>query len=280
MQTEGLATISRRGFCTTAAGYALAVSPVTAWAVTTPATDLEVQDVKINVGKLEMPAYVARPKKAGKYPVVIVIHEIFGVHEYIKDVVRRFANAGFYAVAPYLYFRQGDATKIEDIPKLRSEIIDKVVQAEVISDLDATVKWLNDQKAADASKIGITGFCWGGSVTWVYSQHNPKLKAGVAWYGKLVGEPTANVKIFPVEGAAKQTVPVLGLYGGKDKGIPLDTVEKMRAELKKGKSGSEIVVYDNADHGFHADYRPMYDEKAAKEAWDKALAWFKAHGMS
>ena len=150
----------------------------------------------------------------------------------------------------------------------------------VMSDLDGVYGWLKDQKGADAAKIGITGFCWGGNVTWMYSQHNPKLKAGVAWYGRLVGEASPNMKRFPVDGAAAQTVPVLGLYGAKDKGISLESVEKMRGELKKGKSGSEIIVYSDADHGFHADYRPMYNEKDAKEAWDKALKWFKDHGLS
>ncbi len=273
-------TLTRRGLLYTAAGYALATHPITAWAITTPDTNLETADVKIKVGKEEMPAYVARPKKAGKFPVVIVVQEIFGLHEYIRDVVRRFADAGYYAVAPSLYFRQGDATKIADIQELRTKIVDKVEQSVVMTDLDTVYAWLKDQKGADGDKVGITGFCWGGNVTWMYSQRNTKLKAGVAWYGRLVGEPSATVKHFPVEGAAAQTVPVLGLYGAKDKGIPLESVEKMRAELKKGKSGSDIVVYPDSDHGFHADYRPMYNEKDAKDAWDKALKWFKDHGLA
>ena len=273
-------TITRRGLLYSAAGYALATHPITAWAITTPDTDLVAGDVKIKIGKEEMPAYAARPKKVGNYPVVIVVQEIFGLHEYIRDVVRRFANAGYYAVAPSLYFRQGDATKISDIQELRTKIVDKVQQDVVMSDLDAVCAWLKDEKGADAAKVGITGFCWGGNVTWMYSQHNPKLKAGVAWYGRLVGDPSPNMKHFPIEGAAAQTVPVLGFYGAKDKGIPVESVDRMRAELKKGKSGSDIIVYADADHGFHADYRPMYNEKDAKEAWDKALKWFKDHGLS
>lgn len=276
-------SLSRRGFVAgaTATGYALAVSPVTAWAVTTLDTDLETSDLKIQVGaggKESMPAFVARPKKPGKYPAVIVVHEIFGVHAYIKDVCRRLANAGYVAVSPDLYFRQGDATKIADIPTLRKDIVDKVKQDQMLEDLDGVYAWLNAQKDVVADRVAITGFCWGGSVTWQYSERNAKLKAGVAWYGKLIGEVTPNVKHFPIDGAAKLTVPVLGLYGALDKGIALDSIEKMRKELAKGKSGSEIIVFPGADHGFHADYRPSYNEKAAKEGWDKMLAWLKKNG--
>lgn len=275
---EGL-PFDRRTFVTTATGYALAVSPVTAWAITTPTTDLVTADVVIPVGKESMPGYVARPKKGGPAPCVLVVHEIFGVHEYIKDVCRRLAAEGYYAVAPSLYFRHGDATKIDSIDKLRSEIVSKAKIDQVLSDLDATASWAATQKEANAEKLGLTGFCWGGNVTWMYAAQNSKLKAGVAWYGRLSGDTSPTQTKFPLDVAPDLKVPVLGLYGEKDKGIPLDQVEKMRTLLSKGKSGSKIIVYDGADHGFHADYRPSYNEKAAKAAWGEMLAWFKKNGV-
>lgn len=272
-------TITRREFATitAATGYALAVCPVTALAITTPATDLETADVKIKIGKDELPAYTAYPKKGGALPVVIVVHEIFGVHEYIKDVCRRFANEGYYAIAPDLFFRAGDATKISDIDKLRAEIVSKATQKQVMDDLDAVVGWVGKQKRAKAKALGITGFCWGGNTTWMYAAHNTNVKAGAAWYGRLVGDATPAQPKFPVDIAPTLQVPVLGLYGEKDKGIPLDTVEKMKTELAKGKSGSKFIVYKDAEHAFHADYRPSYQEKGAKEAWGECLTWFKTH---
>jgi carboxymethylenebutenolidase len=276
--------MNRRTFMTSSVGYAVAVSPVSAWAVSTPTTDLKTGEVNIPTGsggKESMSAYWAMPKKKGpRSGCVIVVHEIFGVHEYIKDVCRRLAQEGYFAVSPYLYFRQGDATKIADIDELRTKIISKVSQSQYLDDLDATVEWLKKNKDADASKIGITGFCWGGNATWMYAARNKSLKAGVAWYGKLVGEATPNAPKFPIDVVKDLTVPVLGLYGEKDKGIPQDTVEKMRAALKQAKSKSEIIVYPGADHGFHADYRPMYDEKSAKDGWNKLLAWFKTNGLA
>ena len=272
--------LTRREFVNLSVGYALAVSPITAHALTTPSGDLETGEAMISVGdKKSMPAYFAHPKKKGSYPVVIVIHEIFGVHEYIRDVCRRLAKEGFYAVAPYLYFRHGDATKIADMTKLRTEIVGKVDQKTVWSDLDETTTWLGKQKSADASRVGLTGFCWGGSFVWTYAARNLKVKAGVAWYGRFVGEVSPLVAQYPLDIGATLTVPVLGLYGEKDKGIPLDTIEKMRGELKKGKTKSEIIVFAGAEHGFHADYRPSYHEASAKEAWQKLLSWFKTHGL-
>lgn len=281
MQNER-AAVNRRDFVTTATGYALAVSPVTAWAITTPPTDLVTSDVTIPTGsgaKESMPAYVARPKAAGPHPVVIVVHEIFGLHEYVRDVCRRLALAGYYAISPYLYFRYGDATKIADIPKLRAEIVSKVRQQDVLGDLDRTVQWLGQDKAAKTSAMAITGFCWGGTVVWMYTSHNPSLKAGVAWYGRLTGEKSDTVPRYPLDIAESLKTPVLGLYGGKDQGIPLDQVESMKQGLAKGKSGSRIVVYNDADHGFHADYRPTYNEKAAKDGWQAMLGWLKEHGV-
>lgn len=272
--------LNRREILTLGTGYALAVMPVTAWALNTPAPDVETTVVQIPSGKDKLPAFLAVPKKPGKYPCVLLVHEIFGIHEYIRDVCRRLANAGYIVLSPSLYFRQGDATKITDIPTLQEKIVKKVPQAQVLEDLDACVKWLGTNKKAEPGKIGITGFCWGGGATWLYSAHNPQLKAGVAWYGRLTGEASPLQPKFPLDIAASLTVPVLGLYGAKDKGIPLADVEKMRAELAKGKSQSKIIVYDEAEHGFHADYRPSYHAKSAQDAWQQMLDWFKAKDLA
>lgn len=275
-----MADVDRRTFVNTVTGYALAVSPVTAWAITTPSNDLETADVTIPTGKETMPGYAAWPKKGGTRGAVLVIQEIFGVHEYIKDVCRRLANEGYFAIAPSLYFRHGDATQIADIDKLRKDIVDKVGQAQVMTDLDAAVAWLGKQKNVDAANVAITGFCWGGNVVWMYAGHNPKLKAGVAWYGRLKPDTSPLMPKTPVDIGAGLTVPVLGLYGGKDKGIPQDTVELMRKELAKGKTDSKIIVYPDAEHGFHADYRPSYNASAANEGWGEMLKWFKAKGLA
>lgn len=272
-------SLTRRSLMALGAGYALAVCPVTAWAVTTPPKGLDEGDVKIPVGKEMMPAYFAKPQKTGKHPCILVIHEIFGVHEYIRDVCRRLAHEGYAAISPYLYFREGDVSRITDIQQIIATVVSKVPQKQVLSDLDATLAWLAKQPDLDESRAGITGFCWGGNVTWMYASHNPKLKAGVAWYGKLDGERTPLQPKFPVDIAASLTVPVLGLYGGKDKGIPLKDVEAMREALQKGKSGSKFIVYPEAEHAFHADYRPSYNEQAAKAGWKELLGWFKTHGL-
>jgi carboxymethylenebutenolidase len=272
--------MSRRMFLqtTVGVGYALAVSPVTAMAFSTPLDGLEVKDISIRSGAESLPAYVARPKGKGNGAAVIVVQEIFGIHEYIKDVCRRLAKEGYLAVAPSLYFRQGDATKIEDIKKLMAEIVSKVDQRQVMSDLDATVHWIEQETAKGHQKtarIGITGFCWGGGVTWVYASQQPKVKAGVAWYGKITGDKTSMQSLFPLDVAGGLKAPVLGLYGEKDHGIPLEHVEKMKASLKAANSKSRIEVFAGAEHGFHADYRPSYNEKAAKEGWRLMLEWFK-----
>ncbi len=241
---------------------------------------MEAGPIKIPTVGGEMPGYWARPKGKGPFPVVLVIQEIFGVHEYIQDVCRRLAKVGYFAVAPSLYFRQGDVTKMTEIPKIISDVVSKVPQDQVMGDLDATLAWLKKNPAANPTRTAITGFCWGGNVTWMYCARNPELKAGVAWYGRLVGEPNAMNKKFPVDIAKDLKVPVLGLYGGKDNGIPQASVDKMKKLLAEGKSGSEIVVYPDAEHAFHADYRPSYHERSAKDAWNQLLAWFKKHGVS
>jgi carboxymethylenebutenolidase len=226
-----------------------------------------------------MPAYRSRPAGQTGLPVILVVSEIFGVHEHIADVARRFAKQGYLALAPDLFVRQGDPSKVADIPTLMKDIISKTPDAQVMADLDACVDWAAND-GGNVDKLGITGFCWGGRITWMYSAHNPKVRAGVAWYGRLVGEASANAPRHPVDIAPGLSVPVLGLYGGKDTGIPLDTVEKMKAALSKGSSGSEFVVYPDAGHAFHADYRPSYVEKDAKDGWTRALAWFRAHGVA
>ena len=274
-------SLSRRTFAMTslASGFALSVQPVAATAITTDANGLEAGEVKIPVSDGQMPAYRAMPAKGTKLGTILVIHEIFGVHEWIKDVARRFAKAGYLAVAPDLYARYGDATKYTDIKTLVADLVKKVPDDGVLSDLDATATW-SASNGGDGAKIGVTGFCWGGRQTWLYTAHNPKVKAGVAWYGGMVRPEGSTAPKHPVEVAAEIKGRVLGLYGGKDQGIQQSQIDAMRAALKAaGDDKSEIVVYPDADHGFLADYRPSYNEAAAKDAWKRALDWFKAHGV-
>jgi carboxymethylenebutenolidase len=214
--------------------------------------------------------------------VVLVISEIFGVHEYIADVARRFAKAGYFAIAPEMFIRQGDASSYGEIAKLIAEVISKVPDEQVMGDLDATLAWAKAE-GADTGKTAVTGFCWGGRITWLYSAHNPAVKAGVAWYGRLVGNNTPLTPKHPVDVAASLNGPVLGLYGEKDTGIPLDTVEKMKAALAGGNAAakaSRFVVYPDAPHAFHADYRPSFRKEAAEDGWKQCLAWFKTHGVA
>jgi carboxymethylenebutenolidase len=272
---------TRRGFVVTtlASGFALAVQPVTAETITTSAEGLEAGEVKIPVKDGEMPAYRAMPSKAGPFPVVLVVQEIFGVHEHIKDICRRLAKQGYLAVAPELYARQGDVSKETDIPKIIAEVVSKVPDQQVLSDLDATALWAKKSGKGDTAKLAVTGFCWGGRIVWLYAAHNPGLKAGVAWYGRLVGMADDLHPKHPLELAASLKAPVLGLYGGADTGIPNDTVEKMQKALKEAKSPSEIVLYPDTPHGFHADYRPTYRKDKAEEGWKRMLAWFKSNGV-
>jgi carboxymethylenebutenolidase len=271
---------SRREFVVTSltAGFALAVQPVSAQTITTDTNGLTAGEVKIPVADGEIPAYRAMPAKGKSFPTVLVVQEIFGVHEHSKDLCRRFAKAGHFAVAPELYARQGDVSKLTDFNEIR-KIVAKVPDAQVMSDLDATVAYAK-KSGADSSKLGITGFCWGGRIVWLYSAHNPNLKAGVAWYGRLVGTASELNPKHPVDIAAQLKAPVLGLYGGKDTGIPQDTVEQMRAAIKAANGKSEIVVYPNAGHGFNADYRPGYDKEAAQDGWRRLQEWFKKYGAA
>lgn len=272
--------ITRRQFIATATlatGFALAVQPVSAKVITTDSNGLVAGAVKIPVKDGEIPAYRAMPAKSGNFPIVLVIQEIFGVHEHIQDVCRRFAKLGYVAIAPELFVRQGDVLKLSSIEEIRS-IVAKVPDAQVLSDLDATVNWAVKSAKGNSNKLLITGFCWGGRITWLYAAHNPQVKAGVAWYGRLVGDVTELTPKHPVDIASTLKVPVLGLYGGKDTGIPLDTVEKMSDRLKSSSSKSEIIVYPDAPHAFFADYRPSYRERDAKEGWQRLQAWFKQHG--
>ncbi|MBP6011275.1 MAG: dienelactone hydrolase family protein [Alphaproteobacteria bacterium] len=274
-------SISRRSFAMTslASGFALAVQPVAASVIATDAAGLEAGEVKIPVADGQAPAYRAMPAKGTKLGTVLVIHEIFGVHEWIKDVCRRFAKAGYLAVAPDLYARYGDATKYTDIKTLVTELVRKVGDETMLADLDATAKWAA-ANGGDAAKLAVTGFCWGGRATWMYTAHNPEVKAGVAWYGSMTKRETDPRPLHPIALADKMKGRVLGLYGELDKGIPVSEVEQMRAALiAAGDMKSEIVVYPGADHGFLADYRPSYNEAAAKLAWPRALDWFKAHGV-
>ncbi len=273
---------TRREFVMTAlaTGFALAVRPVSAETISTDATGLDAGEVKIPVTDGEMPAYRAMPATGGPFPVVIVVQEIFGVHEHMKDICRRFAKLGYLGIAPELYARQGDVSKMTDIQEIISTVVSKVPDAQVMADLDATVKWAQDSGKGDVSKLGITGFCWGGRIVWLYAAHSPQLKAGVAWYGRLVGESSELLPKHPLNVAKELKAPVLGLYGGADTGIPNDTVEQMQEALKAAGSSSEIILYPDTPHGFYADYRPSYRQEQAQAGWEKLLEWFKKHGVA
>ena len=273
--------VTRRQFAVTtlAAGFALAVQPVSAQTVTTDTTGLEAGEVKVPVKDGEVPGYRAMPAKGGPFPVVLVVQEIFGVHEHIKDVCRRFAKLGYLAVAPELYARQGDVSKLTAFPEIL-KIVGKVPDEQVMSDLDAAVAWAKGTGKADTTKLGVTGFCWGGRIVWLYSAHNPGVKAGVAWYGRLVNPPDPIHPKNPIDVVGDLKAPVLGLYGGKDNGIPLESVEKVRAAIKAAGKPSEIVVYPDAPHGFHADYRPSYVKESADDGWKRLLDWFKKNGVA
>ncbi|MEH6435235.1 dienelactone hydrolase family protein [Massilia sp. DD77] len=274
--------VDRRNFLKAAvgSGFAAASLPVVAQTMVQTSLDgLDAADHIVVINGQDVPVYRAQPKDRTNLPVVLVISEIFGVHEYIKDVARRFAKAGYMAVAPDLFVRQGDATKVANIADLMRDIVSKTPDAQVMSDLDTVVKWTK-QRGGNTDKLGITGFCWGGRITWLYAAHNPNVKAGVAWYGRLVGETNANQTRQPIDVAQALKVPVLGLYGAKDQGIPLESVERMRKALASGNSRSQIHVYPNAGHAFHADYRPSFNADDAKDGWSKALNWFSTHGVA
>ena len=272
---------TRREFVMTtlAAGFALAVQPVSAQTITTDAAGLAAGEIKIPVAGGELPGYRAMPDKGGPSPVVLVVQEVFGVHEHIRDICRRFAKLGYLAVAPELYARQGDVSKLAEIKDI-IPIVSKVPDAQVMSDLDAAAAWAQKSGKGNTAKLGITGFCWGGRIVWLYAAHNPNLKAGVAWYGRLVGQPNELQPKNPIDLVTELKAPVLGLHGGDDQGIPLDTVERMRQALKAANNPSEIVVYPNTPHGFHADYRPSYRPEQAKDGWKRLQDWFKKYGAA
>jgi carboxymethylenebutenolidase len=272
---------NRRQFIVTklAVGFAAAVCPAMAEAIHTDSEGLTASEVKISVRDGELPGYRAMPASGGPFPTVLVIQEIFGVHEHIRDVCRRLAKLGYFAVAPELYARQGDVSSLSNIQDIISKVVSKVADAQVIGDLDDTVAWAEKSGHADTSRLGITGFCWGGRVVWLYAAHSSKLKAGAAWYGQIKGEVNAMRPKTVLELAPEMKAPVLGLYGGKDQGIPVEQVEQMRAALKAEGKTAEIIVYPDAGHAFNADYRPSYNEAAAKDAWDRMLAWFRKYGV-
>jgi len=273
--------ISRRRFVVTmlAAGFAAAVKPVRAQTmITTDAKGLTAGEVKIPVQDGEFPAYRAMPEGGKSLPTVLVVQEIFGVHEHIRDVCRRLAKLGYLAVAPELYARQGDVSKMKSAQEIMETVVSKVPDAQVMSDLDATARWAA-VNGGDAKRLAITGFCWGGRIVWLYAAHNPNLKAAVAWYGRVTGSSDALHPKQPIDLAKSIKPPVLGLYGGTDPGIPVETVDMMRDELKSAGSASEFVIYPDAPHAFFADYRPSYRRQAAEDGWRRLQAWLKKYGV-
>jgi carboxymethylenebutenolidase len=262
------------------AGFALAVRPSFAdeTVIHTGSEGLLSGDIEIETANGKIPGYRSVPAGKGKHPMILVVHDIFGVHEHIKDVTRRLAKLGYLAIAPELYYRQGDVSRLTNIDEIRDQVLSKVTDDQVLSDLDAAVAWAG-KHGGDLDRLGITGFCWGGRITWLYAAHQPKLKAGVAWYGRLVGEHTALTPKYPIDVAGELKAPVLGLYGGQDKGIPVETVEQLRAALQAAGSPSEIQLYPDAPHAFYADYRPSYRKDSAEDGWQRLRAWFKAYGV-
>jgi len=263
-------------------GFAKIVQPIASTTITTDTQGLVAGEVKIPTRDGLVPAYRAMPEKGGKLPVVLVVQEIFGVHEHIKDVCRRLAKLGYFAITVELYFRQGDVTKFTDNQEIFAKVVNHVPDSQVMSDLDAAVVYADSTGKADTSRLGVTGFCWGGRITWTYCVHNPKVKAGVAWYGRLVAPAKVALQpAYPVELAPHLKVPVLGLYGGADAGISVESVEQMRSALRAaGNTASEIVLYDGAPHAFYADYRPSYRKEAAEDGWKRMQAWFRKHGVA
>jgi carboxymethylenebutenolidase len=273
---------SRRGFVVTslATGFAVAAGPISAQTIATDANGLDVAEVKVPTADGEMPAYRAMPASGGPFATVLVVQEIFGVHEHIKDICRRLAKAGYFAIAPELYARQGDPSQYADIPKLVADIVSKVPDYEVLSDLDATVIYAKTSGKADTKKLAITGFCWGGRPVWLYAARNPGLKAAASWYGPIDRPRTELQPKYPIDLAAELKCPVLGLYGGQDKGIPVESVDRMAAACKDAGKTCEFKIYPDAQHGFNADYRPSYNAADAKDAWGLMLDWFKKYGVA
>ncbi|HEU4374667.1 MAG TPA: dienelactone hydrolase family protein [Telluria sp.] len=262
------------------AGFAAAVLPVSAQTVIqTDSAGLRTGTFTVTVGGQAVPVYLAQPEGKSDLPILLLVSEIFGVHEHIADVARRFAKQGYLVLAPELFVRHGKPDMAASVAELIRDIVSKTPDAEVMADLDACVAWAG-ANGGDRGRLAITGFCWGGRITWLYAAHNPAVKAGVAWYGRLTGETNAVTPRHPVDIAPALAVPVLGLYGGKDGGIPLASIEQMKAALAKGASKSAFVVYPDAGHAFHADYRPSYVAADAKDGFARALAWFRANGAA
>jgi carboxymethylenebutenolidase len=273
-------TVTRRGFLLTslAGGFAVASEPLFAQAIKTDTQGITAGEVKVPVKDGQIPAYRAMPAKGGNFPVILVIQEIFGVHEYIQDICRRLAKQGYYAIAPAMFSREADVSNMS-LDAILKEVVPVVPDAQVMADIDSTVAFAKASGKANTSRLGIVGYCWGGRTVWLYANHNPAVKAGVAYYGLLAGLKGPNKPVDPVDVAANIKVPVLGLYAGEDSFVPDEVVDKMRNELGKGNSGSEIVVFPAVNHGFHADYRPTYDRRAATYAWKLTLDWFKERGV-
>ncbi len=275
--------ITRRAFAATGlvAGFTLATGPLNAAVIVTDSVGLDAGEVSVPVADGKIPAYRARPMGKTNAPTALVVQEVFGIHEHIKDICRRLAKTGYYAIAPSLYARYGDPGKYDmaHAKDLMTDIVSKVPDAGVMSDLDSAVAFAQSE-GADTTKLGITGFCWGGRIVWLYAAHNPKLSAGVAWYGPLAGQPNDLRPHSAIELASQVKAPVLGLYGGLDQNITAADIAAMRAALAKaGNTKCRIDVFADAQHGFNADYRPSYNEQDAKEAWSRMLAWFKANGV-
>lgn len=273
---------SRRQFLSAlaAAGFAAAVQPVCADTILTPTDGLDAGMDRVAANDGFLPVYRAVPQGRKNLPLILVVQEIFGLHEHIKDICRRLARLGYCAIAPDLYYRQGDATKVSDIPTLLKTIVAFVPDEQVLRDLDTVVRWAQGSGYYDGHRLGITGFCWGGRIVWLYAAHSPKLKAGAAWYGRLASPSDELHPKQPIDVVGALKAPVLGLYGGADEGIPQADVDKMKAALAAAKNPSEVVVYPGAPHGFHADYRATYKPDAAADGWTRLVAWFEAHGAS
>lgn len=274
--------IDRRDFIkgALAAGFATAVLPISAQTIHTDSMDLSVGEVTIPTADGSIPAYFAMPSQGKNLGLVLVVHEIFGVHEHIKDICRRFAKAGYYAIAPDLFVRQGDVSSISTIADIQKNVTSKVPDAQVMSDLDACVAYASNLSSVNPTKLTITGFCWDGRITWLYCAHNPNVKAAAAWYGRLEGNASELTPKHPIDLVAKIDTPVLGLYGAADTGISVESVERMQKALATAHKKSQILLYPDVPHAFNADYRPSYREAAAKDAWGKLLAWFKNNGVS
>jgi carboxymethylenebutenolidase len=274
--------ITRRDFLASiiATGFALAARPVTAQTlILTDTSGIVADTIRVPASGAMLPAYMAHPDRGSQWPVILVVQEIFGVHEHIKDVCRRLAKLGYLAIAPELFFRQGDVSNLKDINEIISAVVIRVPDAQVMEDLDATVEWAQQHGMATPDKIGITGFCWGGRITWLYAAHNPAVKAGVAWYGKLEGPKTELQPTHPLDVAGTLKTPVLGLYGGADQGIPIESVERMRKSLAMVGT-SEIIVYPDIPHAFFADYRPSFRKEAAEDGWRRLKSWFTGHELT